>query len=739
MNDNSNSSHHGLMPHPRLYQSTGAEDTAGSLQDETIDILPYWNRIRRNLLLIIGVAALVSLGTYGVLAKRTPVYQATATLLIEPQHRKMVSFKEPDEAEAPDDTYYPTEIERLKFKSLARRVIDELHLAQYPEFGGQLDGSGSLAQDTAQQADSNGGASQQNSKVPEGEEQPSADMATQLSTDDLIGLFLSRLSVSAIRNTMLVRVSFEANDPHLAMQVANTICDLYAQSKADLQKTGAEQALAWFSKRVDQAREDLNAAEERLHRFLKDKNLVDASGVLSLTTSQLGEMNSRYIEARRARLEAENLYGQVANLGDRLPAELETIPAFSSHERVRDLKKQLDDTLTRVDALSKRYGPQHPERVLLETQLDSLRTALKKQLVHVSKELKSKLDVARANENALALQSQTLKKDIHDLSNEDSEYKKLQYDVKAHRDLYELFSRRLKETLESEDLQPSNLSIPVKDPALLPMFPIRPNKTRGAELAFLLALLACVGLACLAEYLDKSIKCPQDVQRKLGLPLLGKIPFIKTPSSAPLTPASLMDPLCAFSESIRTLCAGTLIAKLNYQQKSFLVTSSRSNEGKSTVSLGLAITMAQLEQKVLLIEANMRSPNLTRLCGLPEDALGISDMIFRTHSYKECRHSLSDGRITLIPIGTQTANPFQVCASPLFAEILTLVQLEYDVVIIDSPPMESVSDTRLLAPFVSGVIYVVKAYSTPVPTVLDGIELLSHTRTPVTGVILNQV
>ncbi|MDD2767572.1 MAG: Wzz/FepE/Etk N-terminal domain-containing protein [Methylococcus sp.] len=200
MNDNSNSGHHGLVPYPPIHHSTGTGDAAVSLQDDTIDILPYWNRVRRNLLLILGVAALVSLGTYGVLAKRTPVYQATATLLIEPQHRKMVAFKEPDEAESPDDTYYPTEIERLKFKSLARRVIDELHLAQYPEFGGQLEGSGSLAQDTAQQAadpaDANGGASRQNSRSPQEEEQSSADMAAQLSTDDLIGLFLSRLTGS---------------------------------------------------------------------------------------------------------------------------------------------------------------------------------------------------------------------------------------------------------------------------------------------------------------------------------------------------------------------------------------------------------------------------------------------------------------------------------------------------------------------------------------------------------------
>ncbi|QJD30650.1 GumC family protein [Methylococcus geothermalis] len=751
-------------------------------EEEEFDLRRYWSVIRRHLWGILGLAVSVSVLTLLILLSMTPIFRATATLIVEPKEQKVVSVEELYGVDTKSKEYYLTQVEILKSRAIARKVIEKLNLTSSPEFidddeekdagdraeemgpvgpyGPQIPTqmavakSGALQEGTGSEDDSETGGSwlDLGSWFPFGASQSSAvDMAERDPVDAVVDKFLKRLNVTGVRNTQLVQISFDAASPELAMRVANAVCDAYIDANFEARSEGTQLASKWLATRLEGLRQKLVESERRLQAYLENQKLVDiagasssgmpSSGVSSLSASQLSDLNAKYIDARKVRLEAETLYSQIASLGGQVPDNIESMPAIYGDETVRDLKQQEHEALTRVNELASRYGAQHPERVTAETHLESIRAALKKQVASVAGRLKQQIAAAYANENALAGQIDSIKSELQGIARKESVYRELQREVQSNRELYEMFFKRLKETSEAGDLQPSNAR--VMDAAVLPKFPVKPNKKLGVAIAFVLSLMAGVGLAFLLDFMDKSFRSSEEVEQKLGLPLLGLVPLVvqkqKRGVKEDVSKAFLEDPRGMFAESVRTIRTGIMLSALDDPRMSILVTSSVPGEGKSSISMSLAYALAQLNSRVLVVEADLRRPNLAKRCGLSAKMPGLSNLVVQTATLEECIHHYDAGHIDLMPAGLIPPNPLELLSSHRFAEAMAELESEYDAIILDAPPMQPVSDALALSRLVRSVIYVIQAEKTPVHMARSGIDRLRKVRAPLTGVVLSQL
>jgi capsular exopolysaccharide synthesis family protein len=748
-------------------------------EEEQFDLRRYWSVIRRRLWGILGLAVSVSVLTFLILLSKTPIYRATASMIVEPKEQKVVSVEELYGVDTKSIAYYYTQVEVLKSRAIARKVIEALNLASHPEFAGKpqvtdtdeetgpvgpegpripqgWDAAG--AGEPAEDGEALAAASSLldwRSWLPFGAPSPAASAAVEPDpVDRVVDQFLARLNVSAIRNTQLVQVSFDAASPELAMRAANAVCEAYIDASFEARSEGVQTASKWLATRLEGLHQKLVESERRLQAYLEAQNLVDlpgrgasgtsaggASGVASLSASQLSDLNARYIDARKSRLEAETLYSQIASLGGQVPDNIETMPAIYGDETVRDLKQREHEALTRVNELASRYGALHPERVTAETHLESVRAALKKQIASVAGRLKQQIAAAYANEHALAGQIDSIKSELQGIARKESVYRELQREVQSNRELYEMFFKRLKETSEAGDLQPSNARI--MDAAILPRLPVRPNKRLGVTIAFVLSLLAGIGLAFLLDFLDKSFRSQDEVEQKLGLPLLGLVPLVtqkqKRGVKEDVSKMFLEEPRGNFAESVRTIRTGIMLSALDDPRMSILVTSSVPGEGKSSLCMSLAYALAQLNSRVLVVEADLRRPNLAKRCGLSAKMPGLSNLVAQTATLEECIHHYQAGNVDLMPAGIIPPNPLELLSSHRFAEAMAGLESEYDAIILDAPPMQPVSDALALSRLVRSVIYVIQAEKTPVHLARSGIDRLRKVRAPLTGVVLSQL
>lgn len=707
-------------------------------REDDLDLWKYWIVIRRHFWGILGLSVSVTALAFLVLLSMTPIYRATATLIIEPKTQNVVSVEELYGVDTARAEYFHTQFEILKSRSLARKVIEEQNLADHPEFKPKEEGNKGVDFDWR-------------SWLPV--KPPAPPVPATIASDPLDPLvddFLGRLTVAPIRNTQLVKISFDAATPELAMRVANAVGEAYIDSNLEARSQSTKLASNWLAARLEGLRKKLADSEKRLHAYLEQESLVNVSGgkagekgqmsgVLSLSASQLSDMTQRHIEARKARLEAETLYNQVANLGDKVETRVETVPAVFNDPTVRDLKQQESETLAELSELEQRYGAQHPERIKVESHLQAVRSSLRKQIVSVVNGLRHQLEAARANEAALSQQIEQLKGDIQKISRKETQLKELEREVESNRNLYEMFFTRLRETSEAGDLQPSNARI--VDPAPVPAVPFKPNKKLGVVIAFVLSLFAGIGLAFLSEWMDKSFKGAEEVEEKLGLPLLGLIPLLdaKHKEGGSVAAAYLNAPQSLFAESVRTIRTGIMLSSLEDTRMTILVTSSAQGEGKSSLSLSLAYALAQLQSRVLIIEADLRRPTLVKECGLSGKLLGLSNLVAHTAVVEDCIHRFEDGNIDVMPAGLIPPNPLELISSRRFAEVMTELEQLYDAIILDAPPLQPVSDALALSRLANAVIYVVQAERTPVHVARSGIERLRKAGAPLTGVVLNQL
>lgn len=691
---------------------------------EVIDLTHYWHVLRRQAKKIAALSAVITLLAVLVALVITPVYRSTTTILIESNEARVLSIEEVYGISGQNSEYFLTQFEILKSRELARRVVVNIGLVNEPEFNPYHPDNKTTFSLRA--------------LILGEEEAPTEDEIIAKTTEK----FMEAITVSPVRKTQLVMVSVESKSPELAAKAANAMAEAFINSHLEAKVGMSQQAADWLGERLGGLKERLNESERRLQEYREANNLVDVEGVNTLVAKEIDQITQRLVEARARRLELESTFRQLQSLGVKTYDNLSSLPVILSNPLVVKLRESETQTELKVSELSKRYGPQHPRMVAAQSELEAVRDSLFTQMRRLADAIETDFRVARTKEDSLQQALDSAVARARTLNRTEFQLNEFSREVRSNRTLYEAFFNRVRETTATADLQTANAR--VIDPAVMPREPVKPNKKLIVALALVMSLMFGVALAFLLDALDATVKNPDDVDRKLGVSLLGVIPLSNTAQAEPaggkdiLMRAFSEDSDHQYSESVRTLRTSLTLAGLMEPVQVILVTSSVQSEGKTTSSANLAEAFGQME-KVLLIDADMRRPTVARKLGMPSGAMGLSNAVAYPEMLDQCIHHLPDLNIDVIPAGPIPPNPLELLASKNFREVLQRLRGDYQRIIIDSAPMHAVSDALYLSTLTDGVLFVVKADDTKDKLVKSALTRLQDSNARVLGVVLNQV
>lgn len=682
-------------------------------EDEALDLLAYWRVMQRRKWGVLGLAVFLTLLVAVVAFMMTPIYSSTVTLLVEQNKAKLLSIDEIYSGVSSDQSHYQTQVELLQSNALMEAVVDRLKLTTNPLFVSAADHSWFKSfQETMGVG--------------------SAKLDEREIRKQVVESLAEMVSVEGSKKSQLIKVSVNSSDPVLAASIANTLADAYIETDLEARYKLTQKAADWMNSHLTSLKAQLEQSERALQSYREQHNLIDTKELLlSGAAGQLEVMLKSLVEARMARAQAKSNLDQVL----RARGNEVSMPVVQRNPLVASLLGTVSDQERKVSELSNRYGNLHPKLIQAQAELKQARRNLQIQVADVVNGLEREYEVARANEAALSAAVAESKQSIQGTNRKEFELVSLEREVKSNRDLYDMFMGRLKETSTASDLQ--SVVARVVDPATVSDVPIKPKKRMIVTLAFVLSLVLGVAIAFMLEYLDNSVRSAEDAERKLGLPLLAAIPKVEISGSRSAGLYYRDAPKSLFAEAIKTIRTGILLSGIDHPKKTLVVTSSVPGEGKSTVAIDLALAHAQTK-RVLLIDGDMRRPSIAKVLGLDNSHPGLSMLVLGMEKLENCVYKIEGSTLDVLIAGSIPPNPLELLLSDRFKELLAELGERYDVIMIDSPPVQLVSDAVVLASMATGVIFVLKADATPFQFARRAIRTLQRSGASLYGVVLNQ-
>jgi len=712
-------------PDPRLLGETREERA-----EESFDLLEYWRTVTKRKWSILGLALAVALLAALVVFGIRPTYRSTAMLLIEAQKNKVVGIEEVYSGMSANREYFQTQAEILKSRELAAKVVQKLKLATHPEFDPRQQEPpfwkrwlGMVGADAG-----NLGI------VIAGEDNATGEDAI---TKGVVRRFRNQLAVEPVRLSQLVRVSFDSYDPDLAAKIANTVAELYIESDLEARYQMTQKASSWLSDRLGGLRQKLENAERALQQYRERERIVDVKGVAQSGASrQLEQLTTALVQARNRRNEAENKYNQIRGIRGASASAYESVPAVMNNLMVGQMRTAEADAGKKRSELTNRYGKEHPRMVQAEGELKAARENTRRAIETVVASITRDYEVARANETSIERSLAQSKGEIQEINRKEFQLGVLEREVVANKQIFDMFLGRFKETSAAGDLQ--SVVARVIDPAIPSAVPYKPNKRQAVLIALVVGLFAGVMLALLLERLDSTVKTSHDVESKLGLPVLASLPVIREKRGVTNERIFAENPQAIFSEGIRNARTGIMLSSIDKPHHAIVVTSSVPGEGKTTFSTNLALAFAQTK-KVVLVDADLRRPSIYRLFGKEQNSPGLSNLVAGSTPASECIFKIEGLDLFVVPSGPIPPNPLELLLSQRFEDALQKLHEMFEMVIIDSPPVQMVSDSMVVARHCTGVVFVTKADDTPYQVARNAVKRLRQMQANIIGVVLNQL
>lgn len=691
--------------------------------DETIDLRRYFSIIGRAKWRILLLAMLVGVFSVVVVLNMRPVFSSKATLLIEAQQAKAIKIEEVYGINSSQQEYYLTQFEILKSRSIAETVIDKMHLAENDEFKRDQSALDRLKE-----------------LMPFLEaEQSQIDPAVEkaVKREKLVEEFMKRLSIEPVRKTQLVSISFEAFDPKLAADVANAIGDAYIESQLEAKMGITQKANAWLGGRLGELRQRLDESEKSLQEFRVREGLVDVAGVRGLGGQELERLGAEITQARAKKAQIDSFVRVVNQYGSDNIERLESLQEITTHAGIQNVKMELVQAERKVSELSKVFGSKHPKLIGAKSELATVQENLRNQIKQLIDGMKDEADTVSQNLSALEAEMVRSKGSYQDLSGKEAEYQRLQREVETNRQLFDTFMARQKETEVTSDFNSAIARF--TDRATPATEPIKPKRKIIVVMAFFGALVFGVVMAFVQDSLNDTIKTTQDIEQQLQHRALGLIPHVAGKMGLAQMNGLYFDQANRqFSEAVRSIRTSVSLLAIDRKTQVIAISSSVPEEGKSTVSSNLSFALGQLD-RVLLIDADMRKPTISKRFSLPAFQVGLSNYLAGTETLEDCIVRDDSTGIDLLCAGTIPLNPLELLSSPRLSELISALRERYERIVIDTPPIHAVSDALVLSQHVDCVIVVVKADHTRSGLVKHTLASLVNAHARVLGVVLNDL
>jgi len=687
---------------------------------ERLDFVEYWRTLRKRKWSIMALAAMITLVASVVAFVSTPIYQAQTTLLIETNKQKVVTIEDVYGGIGATREYFQTQVEIVKSREVAIKTIRKLKLYDHPSFDPRAPKQGLSAF-----LEKIGFATK---------EQP-IEWNEETLVESALGAFTANLSIEPIRLSQLVIVKFSSSDAALSARVSNAVATTYIENDLEARYQMTKTASAWLQDRLSGLKKKLDESEQALQGYREKQGIVNIKeSAQSGAAQQIQQLQSRLIEASTQRAEIEATYKIVkdaANAGD-----LASQPAVLNSVQVTDAKRQSSEAARRLADVSQRYGKEHPKYLQAESDSRTADDNLQRQIALVVGGINHEYERAMSTERTLKSSLAAARGSVQNINRNEFELGVYEREVESNRQMYDMFMKRAKETNVAGDLQTTVAR--VVDVASVPNAPIKPKKTLIIAVALFMGLLLGAMLALLRDVLDNTIKNTDDVETRLKLPLLTVLPMLsKKEAIRAISGHQVVDfPNSLYSEAIRTARTGVLLSSVDVTSRVLVVTSTVPNEGKTTFSSNLALAHA-FTQKTLLIDADLRRPSLARSHGLDASAVGLSELVAGTAKLEDCLQHIKDSKLSIITAGAIPPNPLELLHSDRFAHTLEDLRQSFEMIIIDSPPVELVSDALVLSSQATGVIVLVKAQSTPLPMIRKALQHLHRADAHIVGLVLN--
>jgi succinoglycan biosynthesis transport protein ExoP len=669
---------------------------------------------------LLTVVTVVTISSF----KMKPVYEAAARVEVDREAQNLLPFQDPNSyGEYVDmENYIETQSKILHSETLALQTIKALDLGRYPEFGGTVN---SLAWTH--------GAG------------PSRRPA-------ILGAFLGRLVVKRVPNSRLIEVQFEAEDAQLAAQVVNTHLQSYIEQNFRSKYDATTQASNWLSGELEELRIKVEKSEDARIAYERQNQIWQIDEKQDITTAKLADLSKAVTEAQTVLAEKEALYRMAAS------GNVDALPAARENLVIQDLLKRKTELDVNYSEASHQYGPNYPKVQRLVAQQKELEEDLAKARKTVIESVQQEFGTAHQRVELLQEALDRQKAEANDLAEKLVQYHILQHDAQSNKALYDGLLQKLKEAGITAGLRSSNIR--VVDPALTPSSPSRPQKARNILLAILVGLVGGVGLALFREYLDNTVKSPDDIETLTGLPSLAVVPSLpgsnghqsrlsrfsreahpQVTASPRVETLAYVQPKSQISEAFRALRTSLLLSQAEHPPQVILVTSALPREGKTTAAVNLAVTLAQLGDRTLLMDSDLRKPGVRRALnltvgmegGLSSYLAGVStlDEVIITHPAITNLDALTTGPVP--------PSPADLLSSHRMREAITELRRRYKFIVIDSPPIMAATDAVILSSLTDGVLLIVRSGETPKEAFTRTRDLLAAVKSRLLGVVLNAV
>jgi polysaccharide biosynthesis transport protein len=682
------------------------------------DLLEYWCVVKKRRTTILTVLFVVFGFTLIATLKEKRVYEARTLIEIQKENPDIPTLQELFQVDNISDTYLETQNRILKSESLARKVIEQLRLNQVAEFAPKANNS--LPSPSADRE----GA--QVFAVPE-----TAEGASSV-PDEVLKKFKDRLVVEPVRRSRLIEVTFDSNDPQLAANVVNTLASAYIDENLQARWDASQKAAGWLSQELDRSKAKLEKSEDELQQYASSNGLLfletDKGTTENIVVQQLRELQQQLTQAQADRIEKES-FARLVQKGD-----YSSIPGVFDNKLMQDLSERLDELRRERARLIATFTPDYPRVKEVQSQIDDSETVLASERERAAKRIEDDYQAAVDREAMLRAAFREQQNQANEIAERSVQYNILKREAETNKQLYVSLLEKLKETGVSESLKATNIR--VVDPAYPPKKPTRPRVILNLSIALLLGLCLGTGAAFLQEHLDNTLKTTEDVERFLQVPALGIVPVIDS-QEARSRAHDLYGRARLFlhdrngsngkeswnriegngsnfplAEAFHGLRTSVLLSKAKRPPSSLLVTSAQPGEGKTTVAANLALSLAQLGESVLLIDADLRRPRLHNFFAV-ESGTGLVDFLTGKSDWRSLLWRAPVAELSVLFCGPVPPNPADLLSSEFMPNLIREASQEYKFVVLDSPPLLSLADSRILATLVDGVILVVRSGTTP--------------------------